>query len=115
MDYNSKIAAVKARIAELRKIKESLYKLEERVIAIEKEVGEVDESLPTDEELYTMDESAFKEQILHLIDLDNEAFSLVDEILGPPDGVPGTAGDPKTISFEEVLANMNKGGKGSAS
>lgn len=85
MDYAKDIATLQKSIAELRKIKDKLYEFEERVIAIENQVGKIDSSLPDDTFVHAMNQTLEKEQILHMFDLTDEAFSLVDEILGPPD------------------------------
>lgn len=116
MDYSAKIASVRARIEELRKIKDILFDIEDTVCAIEKEVSDTDKSLPSDEEIAAMPGGEEKEQIRHLIDLDNQAFALIDEILGPPEdevtGMPqGTAFSPVargngTVSLDEALSRM---------
>ena len=116
MDYSAKIASVRARIEELRKIKDILFDIEDTVCAIEKEVSDTDKSLPPDEEIAAMPGGEEKEQIRHLIDLDNQAFALIDEILGPPEdemtGMPqGTAFSPVargngTVSLDEALSRM---------
>lgn len=126
MDYSQKIDAVRSRIDELRRIKEILVEIEDTVYSIEKELSSIDTVLPSDSEIASMPSGEEKAQILHLIDLDNEAFDLIDEILGPPEdavtGQPeGTAFSPeargnKVISLDEALSGMIRpGGKNKAS
>ena len=51
------------------------------------------------------DGSREKKQLLELFDLDNEAFDLIDEILGPPE---------EEISVEEMLRQFPASRKGRA-
>ena len=124
MDWSRKIEATKARIEELRKMKDILYQIEDAVCDIEREISRTDGSIPQDKVIDAMPAGAEKEQILHLIDLENEAFGLIDEILGPPDdditSMPqGKAYSPEargTVSLDEALSHMIKhGGKHNAS
>lgn len=125
MDYEKKIKLVKDFIAELRQIKDVLFQIENEVCMVEKDISDIDAALPSDREIASMPAGVEKEQILHLLDLDGQAFSLIDEILGPPDdeltGAPeGTQFSPEArgtgdISLEAILANMKHGGKNSAS
>ena len=120
MDYKKKIAAVQARIDNLRKIKEIMYTMETTISEIENEIVQIDNSLPGDNEINAMPDSAAKEQILHLIDLNDEAFRLIDELLGPPEDDPSNSfftsdagtNPGREISIEDAmkfLASKNKG------
>lgn len=125
MDYGKKIKLVKDFIEELTQIKEVLFQIENEVCMVEKDISDIDSSLPSDREIALMPSGAEKEQIQHLVDLDSQAFGLIDEILGPPEdeltGAPeGTQFSPEArgtgdISLEAILANMKHGGKNSAS
>lgn len=125
MDFTKQLSSIRERVAELQQIRDVLVQIEDTVCAIEKEVSDIDSKLPSDDEIDTMPEGKEKEDLLELIELDNEAFRLVDEILGPPEdeltGDPqGTAYSPeargmKTISLDEVLSQMMNGNKGRTS
>lgn len=125
MDFTKQLSSIRERVAELQQIRDVLVQIEDTVCAIEKEVSDIDSKLPSDDEIDTMPEGKEKEDLIELIELDNEAFRLVDEILGPPEdeltGDPqGTAYSPeargmKTISLDEVLSQMMNGNKGRTS
>lgn len=125
MDFTKQLSSIRERVAELQQIRDVLVQIEDTVCAIEKEVSDIDSKLPSDDEIGTMPEGKEKDDLLELIELDNEAFRLVDEILGPPEdeltGDPqGTAYSPeargmKTISLDEVLSQMMNGNKGRTS
>lgn len=125
MDFTKQLSSIRERVAELQQIRDVLVQIEDTVCAIEKEVSDIDSKLPSDDEIDTMPEGKEKDDLLELIELDNEAFRLVDEILGPPEdeltGDPqGTAYSPeargmKTISLDEVLSQMMNGNKGRTS
>lgn len=125
MDFTKQLSSIRERVAELQRIRDVLVQIEDTVCAIEKEVSDIDSKLPSDDEIDTMPEGKEKEDLIELIELDNEAFRLVDEILGPPEdeltGDPqGTAYSPeargmKTISLDEVLSQMMNGNKGRTS
>ncbi len=119
MDYSAKINALQKTIQTLRDIKEMLYATEQRVLELEKEVCAIDDALPDDAHTRAMPDGAEKEQILHLYDLADTAYRLIDEVLGPPDDengntayTPEARGNaPSEISLEEILRQMNPGGK----
>lgn len=125
MDYGLKIKLVQDFIEELKQIKEVLFQIENEVCLVEKEISDLDAALPSDKDIAKMPAGVEKEQLLHLIDLNEQAFSIVDEILGPPDdevtGEPeGTRFSPEArgtgdISLDAILSNMKPGGKNSAS
>lgn len=125
MDYEKKIKFVKGFIEELKQIREVLFQIENEVCMVEKDISDIDAALPSDRDIASMPAGVEKEQIQHLIDLDSQAFSLIDEILGPPEdeltGSPeGTRFSPEArgtgdISLDAILANMKHGGKNSAS
>lgn len=125
MDYEAKIKLVQDFIEELKQIKDMLFQVENEVCLVEKDISDIDASLPSDRDIARMPAGLEKEQIQHLIDLNAQAFGLIDEILGPPDdemtGEPeGTQFSPEargngTISLDEILAKMTPSGKNNAS
>lgn len=125
MDYQPKIKLLQDFIEELKQIKEVLFQIENEIMLVEKEISDIDASLPSDKDIAKMPAGVEKEQILHLIDLNSQAFNLIDELLGPPEdeitGEPeGTRFSPEArgngeISLDAILANMKPGGKNSAS
>lgn len=125
MDFSKQIEFVSARIEDLRKIKEILYGIEDTICGIEKEVSDIDASLPSDAEIFAMPDGPQKQQINDLIGLNEEAFALIDELIGPPQdeltGEPeGTAYSPEArgtreISLDDILGQMVKSGKNNAS
>lgn len=88
MDYTDKIEAVKERIKQLQEINEILYGIEDTIVAIENEVSTLDSSLPDDNAIRHMASGPDKTQLLDLIDLCNQVYDIVDDILGPPDSHP---------------------------
>lgn len=125
MDYELKIKLVKDFIEELKQIKELLIQVENEVCMVEKDISDIDSALPSDKDIAAMPAGVEKEQIQHLIDLNKQAFNIIDEILGPPEdemtGEPeGTRFSPEArgngdISLDAILANMKAGGKNSVS
>ena len=120
MDYSPKISVLQQTIQTLRDIKDMLSAAEQKVLDMEKTVCSIDESLPGEDEVKAMPAGAEKEQILHLYDLAQTAYSLIDEVLGPPDEeqeagqayIPEARGNaPSEISLEELLRQMHPGGK----
>ena len=107
MKYTKETKRVQKMIADLKRIREILYNVEDTVLAIEQEVTDIDNALPTDEELYAMPESSAKKQVQELIRLNDEAYDLIDEILGPPE-------DEQGISVEEMLRQYPSSRKGRA-
>lgn len=89
MDYTEKIERVKKRIEELNQTRQILYKIEESVLAAEREVDDINSVLPSDAHIRAMKDSQEKKQLQQLVDLANQAFEIIDEILGPPDEIQG--------------------------
>lgn len=118
MAYSKDIETLQQTIQALRDIKEMLYATEQHVLDVEKTVCAIDESLPDEAHTRALPAGAEKEQILHLYDLTDEAFRLIDEILGPPeDEYSGAAYSPEArgnakseISLDEIIHKMSSGG-----
>ncbi|MBQ3723796.1 MAG: hypothetical protein II851_08830 [Bacteroidales bacterium] len=105
MRYNKEIKRVQKLIADLKRIHEILTQVEDTVLAIEQEVTDIDNALPEDAEVHAMPEGNEKKQILQLFDLNDEAYDLIDEILGPPED---------EFSVEEMLRQFPAAHKGRA-
>ena len=75
------------------------------MLAIEQEVTDIDNALPEDSEVHAMPEGPEKKQILQLFELNDEAYDLIDEILGPPED---------EFSVEEMLRQFPASRKGRA-
>ena len=105
MRYNSEIKRVRKMIADLKRIHEILTQMENTVLAIEQEVTDIDNALPEDAEVQAMPDGNEKKQILQLFDLNDEAYDLIDEILGPPE---------EDFSVEEMLRQFPAARKGRA-
>ena len=100
MDYSSEINELEVCIDNLKKIRDILYAVEETVLEIEDRVCEIDEKTPHLEKKQGYVSKEDKEAYSVLVSKFNEAYALVDEILGPPDdevtGEPvGTAFSPE--------------------
>lgn len=106
--YNKKISKVQSVIKDLKDVLEHLEMIQDIVCGMEKDLSEIDRELPSDEELDAMPEGKEKEQISHLCELLQEAFGLVDEILGAPEeeNKPESNG---IFSLEELLKMMPHG------
>ena len=105
MRYTKEIKRVQKLIADLKRIHEILTQVEDTVLAIEQEVTDIDNALPEDSEVHAMPESNEKKQLLQLFDLNDEAYDLIDEILGPPED---------DFSVEEMLRQFPASRKGRA-
>ena len=105
MKYNREIKRVQKLIADLKRISEILTQVEDTVLAIEQEVTDIDNALPEDVEVQAMPDGTEKKQILQLFELNDEAYDLIDEILGPPE---------EEISVEEMLRQFPSSSKGRA-
>lgn len=109
MDYSFQIETLKGQVDELKRIKDTLWKIEDSVITIEKQIGDMEAGLPSDAEVLAMDKSVEREQLMRIFDLAEQAYGIIDEILGPPEGEE--PGAPREISLEEVLRQFPKGKK----
>ena len=83
--YNKKVTRVRSDIKDLKAMMEHLEMIQSIVCDMEKELSEIDQELPSDEAIDAMPEGKEKEQITHLSELLQEAFNLIDEILGAPE------------------------------
>ena len=127
MGYSEDIKALQEAIRRLKEIKEVLYTVEDVALEVERSVGEIDTRLPMREDLGNIADGEQRARAEHALDLLEQSFALIDEILGPPDdeltGEPvGTPMDPVArgvrggeIRLEDFLRNYKPGSKGKVS
>ncbi len=108
-------------IKRLNEIKEVLYAVEDVALEVERGVSEVDARIPLRENLSQIRDGEERSQSEHALDLLEETFGLIDEILGPPEdeltGEPvGTPMDPvargsrpSELRLEDFLRNYKPG------
>ena len=88
MDYSDKIDTVRRRIEELKKTREALLEVDNRICAIEKEISDIDGALPDEAAFYALKDRREIDQLNYAFDLIDEAYALIDEMIGPPDETP---------------------------
>ncbi|MBR5075949.1 MAG: hypothetical protein IKX28_02925 [Bacteroidales bacterium] len=126
MGYTEDIKKLQDSIKRLQEIKEVLYAVEDVALDVEKGVSDIDARLPMREDLGKLADKEQRAQAEHALDLLDQAFALIDEILGPPEDeltgeLVGTPMDPvargsrpSEIRLEDFLRNY-KPGKGKVS
>ena len=125
--YSDDIKTLQDSIKRLQEIKEVLYAVEDVALDVERRVSEIDARIPLREDLGQIKDAEQRALAEHAMDLLEETFGLIDEILGPPEdemtGEPvGTPMDPvargshpSEIRLEDFLRNYKPGGKGKGS
>lgn len=125
--YSDDIKTLRDSIKRLQEIKEVLYAVEDVALDVERRVSEIDARIPLREDLGQIKDAEQRALAEHAMDLLEETFGLIDEILGPPEdemtGEPvGTPMDPvargshpSEIRLEDFLRNYKPGGKGKVS
>ncbi len=125
--YSDDIKTLQDSIKRLQEIKEVLYAVEDVALEVERGVSEIDARIPLRENLHEIKDETQRAQAEHALDLLEETFGLIDEILGPPEdevtGEPvGTPMDPvargsrsSELRLEDFLRNYKPGGKGKVS
>ena len=125
--YADDIKTLQDSIKRLQEIKEVLYAVEDVALEVERSVSEIDARIPLRENLSQIKDGEQRAQAEHALDLLEETFGLIDEILGPPEdeltGEPvGTPMDPvargsrsSEIKLEDFLRNYKPGSKGKVS
>ena len=125
--FSDDIKTLQDSIKRLQEIKEVLYAVEEVALDVERSVSEIDARIPLRENLSQIKDGEQRAQAEHALDLLEETFGLIDEILGPPEdeitGEPvGTPMDPvargshpSELRLEEFLRNYKPGSKGKVS
>ena len=125
--YAEDIKTLQESIRRLQEIKDVLYAVEEVALEVERGVSEIDARIPLRETLGEIKDGEQRAQAEHALDLLEETFALIDEILGPPEdeltGEPvGTPMDPvargshaSELRLEDFLRNYKPGSKGKVS
>jgi len=125
--YSDDIKTLQESIRRLQEIKEVLYAVEDVALGVERNVSEIDARIPLRENLHQIADGEQRAQAAHALDLLEETFALIDEILGPPEdemtGEPvGTPMDPvargarpSEIRLEDFLRNYKPGAKNKVS
>ncbi len=118
--YSSEIKRVKTWLEELSRIRELMEDLQNGVVAIENDLNALDAALPGDAEIAAMPEGSAKSQLVKLLNLLNEAYQEVDDMLGAPEdeltGQPvGTAFSPEArgnsgsdLSLDELMRQIQQ-------
>ena len=121
--YSDDIKKLQESIKRLNQIKEVLYAVEDVALEVERGVSEIDARIPLRENLSKIKDGEERAQAEHALDLLEETFALIDEILGPPEdeltGEPvGTPMDPvargshaSELRLEDFLRNYKPGKK----
>ena len=121
--YSDDIKKLQESIKRLNQIKEVLYAVEDVALEVERGVSEIDARIPLRENLSKIKDGEERAQAEHALDLLEETFALIDEILGPPEdeltGEPvGTPMDPvargshaSELRLEDFLRNYKPGNK----
>lgn len=97
MDFSSEIKELDVHIDNLKKIRDILYAVEETVLEIEDRVCEMDEKTPHLEKMQGHISGDEKTAYSAVVSRFNEAYALIDEILGPPDD--NVTGEPVGTAF----------------
>ena len=120
--YSDDIKTLQDSIKRLQEIKEVLYAVEDVALDVERRVSEIDARIPLREDLGQIKDAEQRALAEHAMDLLEETFGLIDEILGPPEdemtGEPvGTPMDPvargsrSELRLEDFLRNYKPGSK----
>ena len=119
--FSDDIKKLQESIQRLNQIKEVLYAVEDVALEVERSVSEIDARIPLRENLHEIKDGEQRAQAEHALDLLEETFGLIDEILGPPEdeltGEPvGTPMDPvargsrsSELRLEDFLRNYKPG------
>ena len=119
--FTDDIKSLQESIKRLQQIKEVLYAVEDVALEVERGVSEIDARIPLRENLSKIKDGEERAQAEHALDLLEETFALIDEILGPPEdeltGEPvGTPMDPvargshaSVLRLEDFLRNYKPG------
>ena len=125
--YAEDIKTLQESIKRLNEVKEVLYAVEDVALEVERNVSAIDARIPLRENIAEIKDGEQRSQAEHALDLLEETFALIDEILGPPDdeltGEPvGTPMDPvargarsSELRLEDFLRNYKPGAKNKVS
>lgn len=120
--YKKQLQKLEEHVQELKQFIEILDEVENSVMTIEREVVAIDESLPKDREIRSIKNQLQRKELNHVLDVLDEAYNLIDQILGPafedgenePKGValtPEARGYSDNTNIEEMLKSFNISGK----
>lgn len=120
--YKKQLQKLEEHVQELKQFIEILDEVENSVMTIEREVVAIDESLPKDREIRSIKNHLQRKELNHVLDVLDEAYNLIDQILGPafedgenePKGValtPEARGYSDNANIEEMLKSFNISGK----
>ena len=98
--YADDIKKLHDSIKRLQEIKEVLYAVEDVALEVERGVSEIDARLPRREDIPQIRDGEHRAQAEHALDLLEESFALIDEILGPPDDE--LTGEPVGMPMDPV-------------
>ncbi|MBO7511011.1 MAG: hypothetical protein J6T35_07485 [Bacteroidales bacterium] len=88
---------------------EHLEMIQGMVCDMEKELSAIDRELPSEDAINAMPEGKEKEQITHLCELLQEAFNLIDEILGAPEEDEDKTEGNGIFSIDDLLQLLPHG------
>ncbi|NLZ20347.1 MAG: hypothetical protein GXY24_08855 [Bacteroidales bacterium] len=126
-NFSEDIQTLQSSIKRLQEIKEVLYAVEDVALEVERKVSDIDARIPLRENISQIRDGEQRAQAEHALDLLEETFALIDEILGPPEdemtGEPvGMPMDPvargsrsSELRLEDFLRNYKPGSKTKAS
>lgn len=120
--YKKELQKLEEHVLELKQFIEILEEVENSVMTLEREVVAIDESLPKDREIRSIKNHEQRKELNHVLDVMDEAYNLIDQILGPafedgenePEGMaltPEARGSADNVKIEEMLKNFNISGK----
>ena len=107
MDYSSELKELDECIDNLKKIRDILYAVESTVLEIEDRVCEIDEKTPHLEKMQGYVSKEDRVSYSSLVSKFNEAYALIDEILGPPDD--NVTGEPVGTAFSPEAKGSHPG------
>ena len=112
--FSDDIKKLQDSIQRLQQIKEVLYAVEDVALEVERSVSEIDARIPLRENLHEIKDGEQRAQAEHALDLLEETFGLIDEILGPPEdeltGEPVARGSRSSeLRLEDFLRNYKPG------
>ncbi|MCQ2182220.1 MAG: hypothetical protein MJY89_02295 [Bacteroidales bacterium] len=125
MDISKEITQLQDRVRQLHELHELALQISDTACQLEAEISSIDESLPNPKKLSEIKDKSERVQLAEAEELLKEAYSIVDEILGPPEdeifdhsdikALSPEARGSKDMSIEEIMKQFSIGRKGNAS
>jgi len=125
MDIAKEISQLQDKIKQLRELRDLACHISDTACQIEAEISAIDESLPNPKNLSEIKDRSERAQLSRAERLLQEAYSIIDKILGPPEDelagqLSDTAYSPEArgyrgLSLDEMLKGFPIGKKGNAS